>query len=43
MPCPENRDELQRFLGTLTYLGKFIPNLSNVASPLRTLLKKNVE
>ena len=27
----------------LTYLGKFIPNLSTVASPLRTLLEKNVE
>ena len=43
MPCPQNRDELQRFLGMLTYQGKFIPNLSHVASPLRTLLEKNVE
>ena len=43
MPCPENKDDLQRFLGMLTYLGKFIPNLSTVASPLRTLLEKNVE
>ena len=43
MPCPENRDELQRFLGMLTYLGKFIPNLSHIASPLRTLLERNVK
>ena len=43
MPCPENRDELQRFLGMLTYLGKFIPNLSHTASLLRVLLEKNVE
>ena len=43
MPCPKNKEELQRFLGMLTYLGKFIPNLSHVASPLRALLEKNVE
>ena len=43
MPCPETREELQRFLGMLTYLGKFIPNLSHVASPLRALLEKDVE
>ena len=43
MPRPESREELQRFLGMLTYLGKFIPNLSHIASPLRTLLEKNVE
>ena len=34
MPSPESREDLQRFLGMLTYLGKFIPNLSHVASPL---------
>ena len=43
MPCPQSREYLQRFLGMLTYLGKFIPNLSHIASPLRTLLEKNVE
>ena len=43
MPCPQSREDLQRFLGMLTYLGKFIPNLSHIASPLRTLLEKNVE
>ena len=43
MPAPENREQLQRFLGMLTYLAKFIPNLSQVASPLRTLLEKDVE
>ena len=32
---PKNREELQRFLGLLTYLAKFIPNLSQVVSPLR--------
>ena len=29
MPSPQNKEELQRFLGMLTYLTKFIPNLSN--------------
>jgi len=42
-PCPDSREELQRFLGMLTYLSKFIPNLSHIASPLWTLLEKNVE
>ena len=32
MPCPENRGAQQRFLVMLTYLGKFIPNLSHIAS-----------
>ena len=27
----------------ITYLGKFIPNLAEVTSPFRTLLKKEVE
>ena len=43
MPFPENREALQRFLDMLTYLGKFIPNLSHVASPLHALLEKDVE
>ena len=43
MPHPETTEDLQRFLGMLTYLGKFIPNLSHVDSPLRTLLEKDVE
>ena len=33
----ESQEELQRFLGMLTYLGKFIPNLSHIALPLQTL------
>ena len=33
----------RRFLGMITYLGKFIPNFAEVTSPLRTLLKKYVE
>ena len=43
MKSPESKEELQRFLGMVTYLGKFIPNLSQAAAPLRTLLESNVE
>jgi len=39
----KNTEELQRFLGMITYLAKFIPNLLQTAVPLRTLLEKDVE
>ena len=42
MPAPENRSDLQRFLGMVTYLGKFVPNLSEVSAPLRVLLEKDI-
>ncbi len=43
MPVPTSRAELQRFLGMVNYLGKFIPNLSDETAPLRALLKKGTE
>ena len=42
MPLPESKSDLQRFMGMVNYLGKFIPNLSHVTAPLRQLLKKDV-
>lgn len=39
---PKNLKELQRFLGTVNYLGKFIPNLAELTYNLRSLNKKNV-
>ena len=42
MPIPSTRVELQRFLGMINYLGKFIPNLSQITSPLCELLRKEV-
>ena len=42
MPAPENRSDLQRFLGMVTYLGKYVPNLSEVSAPLRVLLEKDI-
>ena len=41
MPNPTNKQELQRFLGLVNYVGKFIPNLSQITTPLRNLLEKN--
>lgn len=40
---PNNKQELQRALGMINYLRDFIPNMSQLVSPLRELLKKQVE
>ena len=41
MPTPTSKTELQRFLGMINYLGKFLPNLSKETAPLRQLLEKD--
>ena len=41
MPTPQSKKDLQRFLGLMTYMGSFIPNLSTLAAPLQDLLKKD--
>ncbi|KAL0153751.1 hypothetical protein M9458_050972 [Cirrhinus mrigala] len=43
MSRPTDKDGVRRFLGFVTYLSKFIPNLSEVDAPLRQLRKKDVE
>ena len=43
MPEPTNKSELQRFLGMINYLGKFLPNLASVSAPLRSLLENDIE
>ena len=42
-PAPVDKQELQRFLGMINYLGKFVPNMSKLNEPLRRLLEKDVE
>lgn len=41
MPCPNNADDVKRFLGMVTYYARFIPNISSITTPLRHLLKKD--
>ena len=41
MPEPQNKQDLQRLLGMVNYLSQYIPNMSEITSPLRALLKKN--
>lgn len=43
MPEPEERKGLERFLGAVNYLSKFIPNYSELALPLTALLRKDSE
>lgn len=43
MKTPENVDELRTFLGSVQYLGRFIPNLSVKLKPLNDLLCKNTQ
>ena len=39
MSAPENKKDLKRLLGMVNYVGHFIPNLSAMTLPLRSLLK----
>jgi hypothetical protein len=41
MPEPEDAKAIQRFLGMVVYLAKFIPKLSDIAAPLRQLVTKD--
>ena len=43
MPAPTDKKGVERLLGTVNYLGKFIPNLATVTEPIRMLLRKDVE
>uniref|UniRef100_A0A3B3HY91 Gypsy retrotransposon integrase-like protein 1 n=1 Tax=Oryzias latipes TaxID=8090 RepID=A0A3B3HY91_ORYLA len=43
MPPPTDKEGVRRFLGFVTYLSKFIPNLSEIDAPLRQLTKRDVE
>lgn len=43
MPTPTNKVELTRFLGMVTYLSKFVPNLSDKANGLRHISNDGVE
>lgn len=40
---PETPEETRSFLGLITYLSRFLPNLSTTAEPLRTLIKETMK
>ena len=42
MTPPETKQQLQSFLGMVTYTGNFVPHLSHHTEPLRQLLKKDI-
>ena len=42
MPTPSCKHDLQRLLGMINYLAKYIPNMSELSAPLRSLLKSDV-
>ena len=41
--APRNKQELQSFLGMVTYNAKFMPSLSHILHPLYQLLKKQAK
>ena len=43
MPAPHDKLSLQRFMGMVNYLHKFIPHLADINKPLIELLEKSVE
>ena len=43
MPRPKSKQDLQRLLGIITFLGMFIPNLPIITAPLRQLMESDVE
>lgn len=41
MPVPDSVESLQRFIGMVKYLARFLPSLSDMTEPLRRLTHKN--
>ena len=43
MPVPKDKQAVQRLLGMVNYLAKFVPEVSNITAPLRSLLHHDIE
>lgn len=41
MPRPDDKRAVQRLLGCVNYLSRFMPTISEVSEPLRKLTEKN--
>ena len=39
MPSPSSKKEVQSFIGMINYLSKFSPRLTELAEPIRELMK----
>ena len=42
MPSPRSKKEVQSFIGMINYLSKFFPRLTELAEPIRELVKEKV-
>ena len=42
MPRPQSRQDFRRFMGMVTYFGKFLPAVSAISTPLRQLLQEDI-
>ena len=42
MPSPRSKKEVQLFIGMINYLSKFSPRLTEIAEPIRELIKEKV-
>ena len=42
MPAPQDKKGVERLLGTVNYLAKFIPKMSTITKPVRDVLKADV-
>ena len=43
MPPPTDRKGVERILGTLNYVAKFVPDMSRITQPIRELLKQDTQ
>ena len=42
MPPPTDKKGVERVIGTINYLAKFIPNMSTITHPIREIMKSDV-
>ena len=43
MPAPQNKAQLESFVGLRNYLSCYVPHLTDILSPLRALTVKSIE
>jgi hypothetical protein len=43
LPTPDNKQSLMRFIGMVTFLGRWLPHLADIKRPLCQLLREDVD